>query len=889
MMSPASQKPSILIVEDERIVAKDLQQTLFDMGYDPFAVASSAEEAIARVSERCPDLVLMDIRIKGPRDGIETAEILKRGFDLPVVYLTAHADAATIERAKITQPHGYLVKPVKAAELNSCIEVSLFKHKMEKRARERERWFSATLRSITDAVVTVDIGGKVTFLNPAAEALIGLPAGEIVGKPASEVLRLVDQRSVEAGETPLDMALRVMQPIQLHEASLLNLPTGAQRSIDDNVAPAFDENLALGAVMVFRDVTQEKLLHKRLELADRLSSLGTMAAGTAHELTKPLGVVIASAGLVAGDLDRHRKDLRAGISLPLAERRLNEIAGALGDLQSAASRMASIISDLRAFSRPAQATPGLADLARCVEWAVRAIPHEFDDRARLLTRFGDVPLVQGDETRLRQVIINFLVNAAQAIPPGNADLHEVSVTTYTDDHGRAVAEVRDTGSGIPPDVLPRIFEPFFTTKEEGKSAGLGLSICHGIVSSFGGEITVGSQVGRGTTVRVLLPPAPAATAEAAPGDRQETQRLRGRILVVDDEEVLSHIIGRALEKEAHEVVCIENASEALELIEQGEKFDVIFCNLTLPNMTGMQFYEALLSQNPDLARRMVFLSGGITTAGADDFLRSVPNMLVEKPFTPKRILEAVQQLLEAQQLHRKNLELEQANTAKEFFMSSMSHELRTPLNAIIGYTGTLLMKLAGPLTPDQEKQLKTVQASGKHLLSLVNDLLDLAKLRSGKVEVQLQMTSCQDLLAEVVSALKPLAEAKSIEFGSSFPEHPVVVRTDPRSLKQILLNLGGNAIKFTAKGSVRLELTASPGADPPMASVHIVDTGMGIKLEDQGRLFQVFERMNPESAVEGTGLGLHLCEKLADLIGGRIEFESEFGRGSRFTLLLPMS
>ena len=243
----------------------------------------------------------------------------------------------------------------------------------------------------------------------------------------------------------------------------------------------------------------------------------------------------------------------------------------------------------------------------------------------------------------------------------------------------------------------------------------------------------------------------------------------------------------------------------------------------------------------------------------------------------------------AEELREKNVELERANTARDFFMSSMSHELRTPLNAIIGFTGTLLMRLPGPLTADQERQLRTVQASGKHLLSLVNDLLDLAKLTSGKVEVQLQVVSCQEVLTEVVSALRQLAETKSVAFEASFPALPLMVKTDPRAFSQIVFNLGSNAIKFAPGGSLRLELGEASDDSLSLAAVHFMDTGIGIRPEDQERLFQAFERINPESGVEGTGLGLHLCQKLAVLIGGRIEFESEFGRGSRFTLLIPKS
>jgi CheY-like chemotaxis protein len=169
----SAQAHSILIVEDERIVAKDLQQTLAGMGYDAFAIASSADEALARASARCPDVVLMDIRIKGQRDGVEAAEILRARFGVPVVYLTAHADDATIERATRSEPYGYLLKPVKAAELRSAIEVSIYRHAMEKRLREREKWFSTTLRSLSDAVMTVDLAGNVSFMNPAAEQLTG--------------------------------------------------------------------------------------------------------------------------------------------------------------------------------------------------------------------------------------------------------------------------------------------------------------------------------------------------------------------------------------------------------------------------------------------------------------------------------------------------------------------------------------------------------------------------------------------------------------------------------------------------------------------------------------------------------------------------------------------
>jgi len=240
-------------------------------------------------------------------------------------------------------------------------------------------------------------------------------------------------------------------------------------------------------------------------------------------------------------------------------------------------------------------------------------------------------------------------------------------------------------------------------------------------------------------------------------------------------------------------------------------------------------------------------------------------------------------------LREKNEALERASAAKDLFLSSMSHELRTPLNAIIGFTGTLLMRLAGPLTPDQERQLKTIQTSGKHLLTMINDVLDLAKIESGKVELQLQEMSCQEVLAEVASALRPLAESKSIAFESIFPEQTYLVRTERRVLSQIVFNLGSHAIKLTESGSVRVELADWPGQGPGWAAVHVVDTGKGLRTEEQENLLRALERAASGYQPDGLGLGLHLCVKLAALIGGRIEFQSEYGRGSRFTLLIPRS
>ncbi|MFL6353046.1 MAG: PAS domain-containing sensor histidine kinase [Bryobacteraceae bacterium] len=239
-------------------------------------------------------------------------------------------------------------------------------------------------------------------------------------------------------------------------------------------------------------------------------------------------------------------------------------------------------------------------------------------------------------------------------------------------------------------------------------------------------------------------------------------------------------------------------------------------------------------------------------------------------------------------LFEKNIELEKANQAKDRFLASMSHELRTPLNAILGFTGTLLMRLPGPLTLDQEKQLRIVQTSGRHLLSLINDLLDLAKIQSGKLELRREPVNCREIVEEIAAYLRPMVEDKDLVICVNAPLRDLHLQTDRRALHQILLNLGNNAVKFTESGSVQLQVKEQLMGDVPAVEFAVIDTGVGIRPEDQNKLFQAFSRLDASNELlhQGTGLGLYLSQKLAEMLAGQISFESEFGKGSTFRFLL---
>jgi signal transduction histidine kinase len=285
---------------------------------------------------------------------------------------------------------------------------------------------------------------------------------------------------------------------------------------------------------------------------------------------------------------------------------------------------------------------------------------------------------------------------------------------------------------------------------------------------------------------------------------------------------------------------------------------------------------------------------GILSASFNEMLRQIEERnetLQESIDEQKRTEEKVRQLnagLE-QRVAERTAELANAMQAKDRFLATMSHELRTPLNAILGFTGTLLLKLPGPLNADQEKQLRTVQTGAKHLLSLINDLLDVAKIEAEKVELDLAAVDCAKVIEEVAASLRPQAEAKGLEFTVTTPKQGLNARTDRRALSQIIINLVNNAIKFTERGSVRLRAERRAENASRVLEISVDDTGTGIRAEDQSKLFAAFSRVNApgHEASEGTGLGLHLSRKLAEALGGTIELKSEYGKGSTFTLVLP--
>jgi nitrogen-specific signal transduction histidine kinase/CheY-like chemotaxis protein len=370
-----------------------------------------------------------------------------------------------------------------------------------------------------------------------------------------------------------------------------------------------------------------------LVVTDRMASLGTLAGGVAHEINNPLAAVIANLELALDDIK--------ALDIPKGKQELLE---ELEDAAEAAHRVRQIVRDLRLFSRAEDDRKDLVDVREVLESTLRMAWNEIRHRAKLVKAFDEVPLVDANEARLGQVFLNLVLNAVHAIDAGQAESNEIRVST-TLEGCDVVVEVKDSGAGMTEAVEARIFEPFFSARKAGMGRGLGLPISQRIVEELGGRIEVRTRPGAGSTFRVHLPVSDEPTVKP-PSVRPPPVRSdqRGRVLVVDDERIVATAVARMLSRD-HDVETEEDSARALERIHGGERFDVILCDVMMPNLSGVDFYLELERIAPEVVDKIVFLTGGAFVAQAREFLDNVPNYQLEKPFTPEKLREVVARLL----------------------------------------------------------------------------------------------------------------------------------------------------------------------------------------------------------------------------------------------------
>ncbi len=391
-------------------------------------------------------------------------------------------------------------------------------------------------------------------------------------------------------------------------------------------------------VVVAREITERKNLQAQLTQSDRLASVGVLAAGVAHEINNPLVYIMNNLSYVLAHLPEG----------------LDELGNALREARSGAERVRDIVQDLKTFSRSDSEKMEPMDVRAILDSTIKVAHNEIRHRAQLVRNYSDIPLVDAN-ARLGQVFLNLILNAAHAIGEGDVSNNQIAVSVDRRDGTREVlVSVHDTGAGIPQERLAKIFDPFFTTKPMGLGTGLGLSICRNITEALGGRIEVTSQVGVGSTFTVVLPYSEQrAAGQLMPSSRPPAQSTRSlRVLVVDDDVFVARSIRRLLRPQ-HDVTLALSGRQALSLI-RNEDFDVIFCDVMMPEMTGMELHAAVSKHDERLSERFVFITGGPFTPEARQSFDNVTNLCIQKPFTPNdlaNVLESAILSSQPQQVH----------------------------------------------------------------------------------------------------------------------------------------------------------------------------------------------------------------------------------------------
>jgi two-component system, cell cycle sensor histidine kinase and response regulator CckA len=624
----------ILIVEDEGLIANHLASRLLIAGYDVTGIAQSAEEALTKIKECAPELILMDIHIKGLMDGVQTAAALRERSDVPVIYLTAHSDQMTVDRAKMTGAAGFLTKPIQYAALGHAIEMALNNHRSGHETRSQRAWMRTVLDTIKDAILVIDGERKVQYLNAAAAAITGWDNDDARGLDVGLILPIAgSQADLKAGELlPLPGGAQPHRP--LPEGLLASKRSGQWFRVEGEVALSIDGEEALGAVIRFGDAASRHEQEMDLRHDRKMRDVGRLAAGVAHDFNNLVFIIL-------GYTDELLEKTKPGV--PESD--------ALSKIRKAGVNAATLADQLLTFSRKDSMQNKLVNLSEFIQSEEELFRRlagtriEFDFR---LDRSLD--LVWADRGQLQQVLTNLVTNARDAMPAGGAVVIETM-------NRQAYVQVRiaDAGIGMSAETAGRLFEPFFTTKKAGKGTGLGLAIVHNIVHGLGGTIQAESQPGKGSVFTISIPRASSPDAGTSTGSSDQAQPSPGltsddhaTVLLIEDEPGVRRLIRDYLAGGGYTVLDAGSGEEGIRVANQHHgRIDLLISDLVMPNIGGFEIARALGQTRPGM--KTLFISGyapDCIDEESDSESGTPPGTrLLLKPFPRAEFLENVRELL----------------------------------------------------------------------------------------------------------------------------------------------------------------------------------------------------------------------------------------------------
>jgi len=474
------------------------------------------------------------------------------------------------------------------------------------------------LELLPSAVLILDMEGKVRYGNRAFERRAKIEHSKALGAFLPTLLNInkddfqTCMQSIATGQAWSGRWIAVLK----------TSPAWIQ---DVQASPMHNQASEVHSVMlVIRDLTQEDLLSQRLGNAS-MTAINSLAAGVAHEINNPLSFILGNIAYLVEEFETMRPQL--------GDSTLQDWGGALDDLKEGAARVRDIVQQLGGMVPDVDEGLSNVDLGALLDTTLALLQNQICHRAHLVREYGGSNFAWTNAAILSQILLNLLVNATESIAPGHIDDNELRVILRTGQEGRVLIEVHDTGKGISDDVLPHIFDPFFSTKPVGAGTGMGLTLTRRLLTQLEGHITVRSEEGKGSTFIVSLP----ALDRTAIRPISITQDIPKRtcalakILVIDDEDAILRMMERILHR--HDTVLCDEGAHALELMCE-EEFDIVFCDLMMPEMSGQELYETVLARNPQLAKRFVFITGGAFTDEAMVFAKQIQNPIIEKPFTP---------------------------------------------------------------------------------------------------------------------------------------------------------------------------------------------------------------------------------------------------------------
>ena len=600
------EKAQILIVEDDGIVAMDIESRLKKLGYSVSGIVNYAEKAIEKVEEHNPDLVLMDIVLKGEMDGIEATEIIRSRFDIPVVFVTAYADEERFERAKVTIPFGYILKPFQDRDLKITIEMALYtakvdaeRRKAEEALREREERFRSIVENTDAGYFFIDRDGFIQDVNESWVKMYGYSsADEIIGKHFT-IIQQVDD--VERANKFVNGIMRGNPKDKAGEFSR-KCEDGSMGYHIFSAKPVSHFGEVVGIEGFIIDTTErqqaeeeKKKLQTQLQQAQKMESIGTLAGGIAHDFNNILFPIVGFAEMAL-------EDTPEGSSL----------RNSINEILHGATRAGDLVKQILTFSRQADQELKPLQVQLVIKEVLKLMRSSLPSTIKITQYLKkDCGLVIADPTQIHQIAMNLIANAYHAMEDEGGNLEvtlkevELELDDLTDPSmtpGTYIClTVADTGPGIDQAVISRIFEPYFTTKENGKGTGLGLAVVHGIVKSYKGDIKVYSETGEGTAFHVYLPVIKSQVETERADAVAPVPRGTERILLVDDEETIVRMEKQMLERLGYDVTERTSSVEALEAFRDSPgKFDLVITDTTMPNMTGVQFSQKLLEIRPDI-------------------------------------------------------------------------------------------------------------------------------------------------------------------------------------------------------------------------------------------------------------------------------------------------